>query len=776
MRAALSVHGWWVTVVSDRQSSMRASADQAPDLVLVESGLLGAGELVDTFASAAGGPGLILLGASEEAWSERADELLATPVDTQHLVPAVRRLLETPRPVPAGAPIAAEQRLTAAEIFAEVLHEVEHGVAEPASVAKPAGAPEVLTVPPEIAAPPAPAARRVEAPAAAVRSSASPPGGGHAAVAKRAAKPGEPEATRFGQFQLEERIAVGGMAEVWKARMTGVEGFEKTVAIKKILPHLSESGDFEKMFIEEAKLAADLNHDNIVRINDLGRIEDSYFIAMEYVEGKDLRRILTAARKRGERIPLGLSVLIGTRLASALDYAHRHVVGSAEGIVHRDVSPRNVLIGYGGGVKLCDFGIAKASSRVSSTRTGAIKGKLQFMSPEQAWGRPVDGRSDIFSLGIVLFEMITGERLFQGDNEISLLDTVRGCMVRSPRDVDPKVPEDLDEVVMRALRASPADRYQSAGDMQRDLEKILYALEPMPGSEDLAAFVGRLFEGRSSSEPASSRRPAVGSESASASVSAPEAATVSATASPPGAAADARAERPSEVAAGDLWPDVELPQPRLVPQPADETSSDAGPEAPPGAATAGVPEAEETTAEREATAVDDAAFATLADDTRGAVGGRRRVVGLIAVVALAAALALALYTVLRSGSAADPAPPAAAEAPAPVDPADPTSGAMAPTGTPVESPPPAPASGAASPEATAAPAEPPPAPLEDLVSREMARREAELRRRFETEQERMLQELEELQPAAADPPPATDESATDDDGDGDTSDDDGGGE
>ena len=247
---------------------------------------------------------------------------------------------------------------------------------------------------------------------------------------------------QFGQYALLERIAVGGMAEVWKARMRGVEGFQKTVAIKRILPHLTDSGDFVSMFVDEAKLAAQLSHPNIIHIYDLGKIGQHYYIAMEYVEGQNLRAILNARPRRAMPLPVGLDLLIGARLASALDYAHRKrdFDHREMGLVHRDVSPQNVLISYDGDIKLCDFGIAKAVANASRTQMGALKGKLQYMSPEQAWGRPVDPRSDIFSLGSLLFEMLTGRRLFTGDNEISVLEAVRECHVEEPSRAQPGDP------------------------------------------------------------------------------------------------------------------------------------------------------------------------------------------------------------------------------------------------------------------------------------------------------------------------------------------------
>jgi TonB family protein len=326
-------------------------------------------------------------------------------------------------------------------------------------------------------------------------------------------KPGE----RFGQYTLLEKIAVGGMAEVWKARMRGVEGFQKTVAIKKILPYMTDSSEFVAMFIDEAKLAAQLSHPNIIHIYDLGKIGRDFYIAMEYVEGKDLRSLLNGARRLGLHLPFGLALLIAARLAGALEYAHnkRDFEGRGMGLVHRDVSPQNVLLSLDGDVKLCDFGIAKAVSKAGQTQMGALKGKLQYMSPEQAWGKPVDHRSDIFSLGSVLFELLTGERLFSGDTEMSVLESVRQARVRSPRQIDPTIPREIDEVVVRALATLPEERFQSAGEVEQRLEAVLYALKPSPSHTDLAAFVRQVALGETSERaveshpaPAAPPRPA----------------------------------------------------------------------------------------------------------------------------------------------------------------------------------------------------------------------------------------------------------------------------
>ena len=286
---------------------------------------------------------------------------------------------------------------------------------------------------------------------------------------------------RFGQYEILERIASGGMAELYKAKRTGVEGFQKIVAIKKILPHLADDEEFVTMFADEAKLAAQLNHPNIIHIYDLGKIQaGGYFIAMEYVDGRDLRAIQQAGRELGVPLPVPLAVYIASKVASALDYAHRRrdAEGHELNIVHRDVSPQNILISYEGDIKLCDFGIAKAASKASKTQSGALKGKIQYMSPEQAWGKPIDRRSDLFSLGVVLHELLTGERLFHGDTDINILEKVRVAEIAPPSRANPEVPQNLDAVVLKALAREPDDRYANASDLLRDLDSVLYSYTP----------------------------------------------------------------------------------------------------------------------------------------------------------------------------------------------------------------------------------------------------------------------------------------------------------
>ena len=303
------------------------------------------------------------------------------------------------------------------------------------------------------------------------------------------------DADVFGEYLLLDLIAMGGMAEVFQAKRKGVEGFEKIVAVKRILPHLSTNKGFVEMFIDEAKMVAGLSHPNIVQIFELGKIDDSYFIAMEFVDGMDLRTILTRVREKGIIPDVDLAALVASKLGSALEYAHRQC--DAEGkplrIVHRDVSPQNILISNEGEVKLVDFGIAKAAIKASHTDSGSLRGKLLYMSPEQAWGRAIDNRSDIFSLGVVLFEMLTGRTLFTGDSEMSILERVREARIIPPSTLNPAVPIELEAVVTRALRKDPEERYPDASEMLVHLDSYLRR-RPAVGSGDLARFLRSHFE------------------------------------------------------------------------------------------------------------------------------------------------------------------------------------------------------------------------------------------------------------------------------------------
>ena len=347
--------------------------------------------------------------------------------------------------------------------------------------------------PPAPAVAPRPAAAAPPEPVSPPEAAATPPVS--SAPAPRAIRPASGPGS-FGRYQLLERIATGGMADVFKARMVGEEGFEKIVAIKRILPHLATNEGFITMFVDEAKLAAQLTHNNIIQIYELGKVDAWHYIAMEYVDGKDLRSIVKMGRDRAHPIPVALTLFIAARIASALDYAHRRVAsdGRELHLVHRDVSPQNILISWEGDIKLCDFGVAKAATKVGTTISGALKGKLQYMSPEQAWGKRIDRRSDIFSLGAVLFEMLTGRQLFEGENDLGVLDKVRAAEVVAPSSLVPEIPPEIDAIVLKALAQEPQDRYENASDLEKELASILYGYQPSPGPADLAIYLHRLLE------------------------------------------------------------------------------------------------------------------------------------------------------------------------------------------------------------------------------------------------------------------------------------------
>ncbi|MDY7233201.1 serine/threonine protein kinase [Hyalangium rubrum] len=301
--------------------------------------------------------------------------------------------------------------------------------------------------------------------------------------------------TTFGKYLLLERINVGGMAEVFIAKAFGVEGFERFLAIKKILPTMAEDQEFITMFIDEARISVQLNHANVVHIHELGKYDETYFIAMEYVAGRDLRTILERYRRRKEIMPTAQAVFVASKMCEGLDYAHRKkdARGQDLGIIHRDVSPQNILVSYEGEVKIIDFGIAKAANRSQKTQAGILKGKFGYMSPEQVRGMPIDRRSDIFAVGVILYEMLTGEKLFVGESDFSTLEKVRNAEVPLPRQFNPNVPAGLEKVVLKALAREPEDRYQWASDLQEDLMRFLLAGDAIYSGKHLSSFMKEAF-------------------------------------------------------------------------------------------------------------------------------------------------------------------------------------------------------------------------------------------------------------------------------------------
>ncbi|MCP4868219.1 MAG: protein kinase [Proteobacteria bacterium] len=285
---------------------------------------------------------------------------------------------------------------------------------------------------------------------------------------------------QFGTYWLLDRIAVGGMAEVFRAKTFGAQGFEKVLVIKRILDRFADDADFVEMFIDEAKLSASLAHPNIAQIFDFGKEGSNYFIAMEAVDGQDLKSLLRRLAERGERMPIEYACYMGHQIARGLDYAHKRsdAMGLPLNIVHRDVSPSNAIVSYEGQIKIVDFGIAHAESANRESESGVLKGKYSYMSPEQASGFEVDHRSDVFSTGICLWEMLTGNRLFRYASEIETLEAIKACAVPPPSEYNPDVPPELDEICLIALAREPSARYQQASDMQHALTDFMLPTTP----------------------------------------------------------------------------------------------------------------------------------------------------------------------------------------------------------------------------------------------------------------------------------------------------------
>ena len=299
----------------------------------------------------------------------------------------------------------------------------------------------------------------------------------------------------FGRYILLERIAIGGMAEIFKAKAPGLGGFEKILAIKRLHPRYSQDADFIEMLIDEARITVELSHSNIGQIFDLGKVEDHYFIAMEFIDGRDLYRVMKRLKDRNLAFPMDAAAYVAAEACAGLDYAHRKKDsrGRPLHIVHRDVSPQNVLLSYEGDAKLVDFGIAKAALRAYETESGIIKGKFYYMSPEQARGETLDHRTDIFSLGIVLYEALTGDLLYKDDDEITLLSRVRRAEIEPPSRLRPEIPRQLEAIVMKALARDREERYPSAQHMQRDLARFLRDSDVVNSKSRVAAFMRELF-------------------------------------------------------------------------------------------------------------------------------------------------------------------------------------------------------------------------------------------------------------------------------------------
>jgi serine/threonine-protein kinase len=299
----------------------------------------------------------------------------------------------------------------------------------------------------------------------------------------------------FGRYTLLERLAVGGMAEVFRAKITSSHGFEKILVIKRILPHLAADPGFVAMFIDEAKLTAQLTHPKIVQILDFGEVNGQYFTALEFIDGFDALGLLRTAAQKRWRVPAQLAVFIIEEILEALDYAHnaRDMDGKPMQIVHRDISPSNIFISKRGDVKLGDFGIAHAKRRESKTQVGTLKGKYGYMSPEQVVGRPIDARSDLFAVGVVLAELLTGRRLFSAPADLDVLLKVRDVHLDRLDKYGSDIPRPLDRIVRRALRKDPAERPQTAAELREELADYLFSAGQRVGSPDLRAWSGTLL-------------------------------------------------------------------------------------------------------------------------------------------------------------------------------------------------------------------------------------------------------------------------------------------
>ncbi|HTL34289.1 MAG TPA: serine/threonine-protein kinase [Kofleriaceae bacterium] len=284
-----------------------------------------------------------------------------------------------------------------------------------------------------------------------------------------------PRGTAIGKYEILRKLATGGMAEIYLARVSGTAGFEKLVVLKRILPTIAEDPKLVQMFLDEARLAATLRHPNIADVYDVGDDDGVVFYTMEFVHGQDVRTMRQDAKRKNEAIPLGVALAIVHGTASALEHAHELAGpdGKPLGLVHRDVSTSNVMVSYDGAIKLLDFGIARATSSTHKTQTGMLKGKVAYMSPEQCKGTPLDRRSDLFSLGIVMFELTVGRRPFRGDTDFAIMDQIVYQGAPTPSSIRQGYPAELEAIVMKLLDPNPAMRYPTAEDLLHDIDEYV---------------------------------------------------------------------------------------------------------------------------------------------------------------------------------------------------------------------------------------------------------------------------------------------------------------
>lgn len=306
---------------------------------------------------------------------------------------------------------------------------------------------------------------------------------------------------RFGKYYLLDRLGEGGMAEIFRARLSTLESNGRFVAIKRIHLGLHQQKEFLQMFKAEVQVTMRFTHPNIVQLYEFGEESNQPYIVMEYVEGRNLREILGVANDRNERIPIAASAHIIEQTAHGLHYAHTftdRATGESLNLVHRDVSPHNILLSYSGNVKVIDFGVAKASTNSEATKSGIIKGKLRYLSPEQVKVTPLDARSDVFALGIVLWELLANRKLFVSETEsdLEIMQAIDNCdsVVKKPSEFNSEVPQELDDIAMKALRCDPSQRFQSAEEMARSLRFVLANRYPAFGISDLSSFVSNVFK------------------------------------------------------------------------------------------------------------------------------------------------------------------------------------------------------------------------------------------------------------------------------------------
>jgi len=303
----------------------------------------------------------------------------------------------------------------------------------------------------------------------------------------------EPVPQRLGRYQVLKHLATGGMAQVLLA-YTQTPGGPAYHVVKRVRPDQARDQHFVQMFLDEARLAALLRHPSIVQVFEIADRGEFYF-SMEYVHGEDLRRVLMEVHRAHDKVPIALITGVVAAAAEGLHYAHQLVGHDRQplGIVHRDVSPANILVGYDGSVKLADFGIAKAALRTVETRSGTLKGKVSYMSPEQVLGRPIDHRSDVFALGIVLYEIATARRLFKGENDFLTMSAIVHGEIPPPSEHRPDLPRALEEIIMTALATEPADRYQSADELRGELESFMQSLGMRMSPRSIADYMKKLF-------------------------------------------------------------------------------------------------------------------------------------------------------------------------------------------------------------------------------------------------------------------------------------------